>query len=133
MGKTLQRFSLVSAVQDSRFPPIVLTEFPALKVEISLLSDFEKIDSPEDWTVGKHGIEIEFEDGKTPEVYRGTFLPNVAPEQGWDVNVTLQALVRKAGYRGSYESVKDNFKLVRRYQSIKFGMDFATWQEHHNR
>ena len=63
LGKTLQRFSLVSAVQDSRFQPISEAELPTLKVEISLLSDFEKIDSPEDWTVGKHGIEIEFVDG----------------------------------------------------------------------
>ena len=127
MGKTLQRFSLVSAVQDTRFPPITQAELPSLKVEISLLSDFEKIDSPEDWIVGKHGIEIEFGDGKTSEIYRGTFLPNVAPEQGWDVRDTLEALCKKAGYRGGYDSVKDQFKLVRRYQSIKFGMDYATW------
>ena len=62
MGKTLQRFSLVSAVQDTRFSPIETKELPSLKVEISLLSCFEPITDPTDWEVGKHGIEIEFKD-----------------------------------------------------------------------
>ena len=102
-------------MQDSRFPPISLAEFPKLRVEISLLSDFEPIANPEDWIVGTHGIEIEFEDGKTNETYSGTFLPDVAPEQGWDVKATLEALVQKAGYNHGYDSVKDKFKTVRRY------------------
>ena len=29
------------------------------------------------------------------------FLPEVPPEQGWDVQDTLDALVRKAGYSGA--------------------------------
>jgi len=77
LGDTLARYSLIAAVQDTRFEPIDESEFPSLRCEISLLSSFEKIDDPLDWEVGKHGIEIEFKDGKT---YRGTFLPNVAPE-----------------------------------------------------
>ena len=31
-----------------------------LRAEISMLSDFEAIEHPLDWEVGKHGIEIEF-------------------------------------------------------------------------
>jgi AMME syndrome candidate gene 1 protein len=55
-----------------------------LRVEISLLEKFEKIENPLDWKVGTHGIEIEFKDPKKEsKIYRGTFLPNVAPEQGW--------------------------------------------------
>ena len=79
LGKTLQRYSLIAAVQDTRFSPIETKELPSLKVEISLLSNFEPINDPTDWEVGKHGIEIEFKDGGGRE-YRGTFLPNVAPE-----------------------------------------------------
>jgi len=56
------RYSLIAAVQDSRFPPISLEEFPHLRVEISLLNTFEKIEDPLDWKVGTHGIEIEFKD-----------------------------------------------------------------------
>ena len=73
-----------------------------LSCEISLLSTFEPIQDPLDWEVGKHGIEVEFNgpEGSNDQdrTYRGTFLPNVAPEQGWDVKTTLEALCRKAGY-----------------------------------
>ena len=58
-----------------------------LRIEISLLSDFELIDNPMDWEVGTHGIEIEFTSPETRhagKVFRGTYLPNVMPEQGWN-------------------------------------------------
>lgn len=58
---------------------------------------------------------------------RGTFLPNVAPEQGWDVTTTLDHLIKKAGYYGSFESVRTKFVLVRRYQSLKFGLDYSEY------
>jgi uncharacterized protein (TIGR00296 family) len=107
---------LIAAVQDSRFPPIDETEFPDLRLEISLLSTFEKIEDPLDWQVGTHGIEIEFtHPEKKSKVFRGTFLPNVAPEQGWDTNTTLEYLVRKAGYNEGFQSVRDHFRLIRRY------------------
>jgi hypothetical protein len=42
-----------------------------------------------------------------------TFLPDVPPEQGWDVRDTLEALVRKAGYHvsGCLASKSDLFLL----------------------
>ena len=64
-------------------------------------------------------------------VYRGTFLPNVAPEQGWNQLKTLEALCRKAGYHGGFESVRENFILIRRYQSIKFGIDYSDFIKTH--
>ena len=87
-----------------------------MRVEISLLEKFEKIENPLDWKVGTHGIEIEFKDPKKEsKIYRGTFLPNVAPEQGWTEVETMAHLCAKAGYKGSFESVIDHFVLVRRY------------------
>ena len=78
---TLARYSLIAAVQDTRFPPINESELSRLRVEVSLLSTFEKIEDPLNWEVGTHGIEIEFAASKgSSKVYRGTFLPNVAPE-----------------------------------------------------
>ena len=79
--------------------------------------------------MGTHGIEIEFKaDPSDAKNYRGTFLPNVAPEQGWTSQTeTLAHLCRKAGYRGGFDSVRDNFTKVRRYQSIKFGLDYANF------
>ena len=96
-----------------------------------------------DWEVGKHGIEVEFTTGQlldigagsggsgNARVYRGTFLPNVAPEQGWDQVKTLEALVRKAGYHGGFQKVKDHFILIRRYQSLKFGIDYTEYIKKH--
>ncbi len=60
LGKTLQSYSLIAALQDHRFAPIDKEELPKLSCEISLLSNFEPIDDPLGWEVGKHGIEIEF-------------------------------------------------------------------------
>jgi uncharacterized protein (TIGR00296 family) len=81
-------YSLIAALQDTRFRPVTLEEVPTLSAYISLLTDFEVIEDPLDWTVGTHGIEIEF-DGNGKK-HRGTFLPNVAPEQGWDSVTTLE-------------------------------------------
>jgi uncharacterized protein (TIGR00296 family) len=106
LGQTLQRYSLIAAVQDTRFEPISEDEFSALRVEISLLNTFEQIQDPLDWNVGTHGIEIEFSDPSNKQkVYRGTFLPNVAPEQGWNQEETLEHLCSKAGFRGGFSKV----------------------------
>mmetsp|Transcript_53085 Transcript_53085/g.72701 ORF Transcript_53085/g.72701 Transcript_53085/m.72701 type:complete len:162 (+) Transcript_53085:56-541(+) len=114
LGKTLQRYSLIAAVQDTRFDPISMDELPTLRAEVSLLTNFEEIQDPLDWEVGKHGIEIDFKDAAGRD-YGGTFLPNVAPEQGWNQTETLEYLCRKAGYRGGFESVKDKFTKIKRY------------------
>ena len=90
LGVTLQRYSLIAAVQDRRFRPMTEADLNhELRVEISLLSDFEQISDPMDWDpTGKHGIEIEFKGplGSPVEnkTFRGTYLPNVMPDQGWD-------------------------------------------------
>ena len=104
-----------------------MSELPELSCEISLLSNFEVIQDPLDWEIGTHGIEIEFKANMSDsEKFRGTFLPSVAPDQGWTSQTeTLEHLCRKAGYRGGFASVQNNFTNVRRYQSIKFGMTHA--------
>ena len=84
LGKTLQSYSIIAAVKDHRFPPIQMKELDKLTCEVSLLSEFEAIAHPLDWTVGTHGIEIEFHDSEGNGPYRGTYLPHVASEQGWD-------------------------------------------------
>lgn len=78
----LAKYAEIAAFEDRRFSPIKLSEVTQLEVNVSLLSNFEEITDPLDWEVGTHGIEIEFKNsGRT---YRGTYLPNVASEQGWD-------------------------------------------------
>ena len=117
LEKNLVRYTFISAFKDSRFPPISKNEITNLNCEVSLLVEFEKAKNPKDWVVGTHGIDIDFED-KNGNSYSATFLPEVAEEEKWDQETTLQYLIRKAGYRGPLESVYDNIKVTR-YQSIK--------------
>ncbi|XP_051912497.1 uncharacterized protein R166.3-like [Hippocampus zosterae] len=104
LSKLLPQYAMISAFSDSRFKPITLKELPSLSVAVSLLVNFEKRGKkPLDWEVGKHGVIIEFE--AKGEQFSGTFLPEVASEQGWDQATTLKHLVRKAGYTGSIEKI----------------------------
>jgi AMMECR1 domain-containing protein len=90
-----------------------------------LLTNFEEIEDCLNWEPGKHGIEIEFvANGKT---YRGTYLPEVASDQGWGQETSLEHLVSKAGWREGFAEVKDKMKLVRRYQSCKFSMSYEDY------
>ena len=81
-----------SAFGDPRFPKLdSLKELSSLKIEISVLTPKEKINSYDDIILGKHGIILK-------ALGRGAvFLPQVAPEQGWDLSTTLTHLSMKAG------------------------------------
>ena len=60
--------------------------------------------------------------------YRATFLPEVAADQGWDQEMTLRYLVKKAGYQGKLEDVIDRIKCER-YQSSKVTLDYKEYLE----
>ena len=126
LEKNLMRYTLISAFKDSRFPPISKYEIPNLNCEVSLLVQFEKAKNPVDWVVGTHGIDIDFED-KNGNNYSATFLPEVAEEEKWDQETTLKYLIRKAGYRGSLESIFNNIKVTR-YQSIKKTISYQDYK-----
>ena len=63
LSVNLPKYASIAAFSDRRFPKINLSEVPELEVNVSLLSNFEVITDPLDWTVGTHGIEIEFKSG----------------------------------------------------------------------
>jgi len=125
LEKNLRNYSLVAALKDRRFPPINAKEIPHLNVGVSLLINFEDAKDCYDWEVGKHGIQIFFEENGN---YSATFLPEVPIEHKMDKITTLQHLIRKAGYYGELEDVEKKIKL-RRYQSIKL---FMTYEEYLN-
>ena len=122
----VQRYALISALKDDRFPPINIKEIPNLNCEISLLVNFEKVENPLDWEVGKHGIDITFTD-KSKYEYSATFLPEVAEDQGWDQKTTLKYLVKKAGYYGKLDDIIDNIE-TERYQSLKTIVSYDEWK-----
>jgi AmmeMemoRadiSam system protein B/AmmeMemoRadiSam system protein A len=91
------RAALDAALHDPRFPPVTAEELPRLGVEVTVLSPHRPIASPGEIRLGTHGIVLQ-KDG-----HAALFLPQVAPEQGWGVEETLDALCEKAGLpRGAW-------------------------------
>ncbi|MFA6566758.1 MAG: AmmeMemoRadiSam system protein A [Victivallales bacterium] len=81
-----------SAFQDPRFQQIKsLEELSDIVIEISVLTPPEKIKSTDDFIIGKHGIIL------SKDFHNSVFLPQVAPEQGWDKETTMGHLSLKAG------------------------------------
>lgn len=119
LHEQLRNYAQAAAFTDSRFSPISEKELPKLKCTVSLLHSFEPITSWNDWVIGVHGIQIAFS-GK-----HGTFLPSVAPEQGWDHITTMKHLVRKAGYNGSVDEALLQQIQVTRYQESSAYVKFA--------
>ena len=84
-----------AAFEDPRFPPLSAREFPRIKIEISALTPPVPVASYQDIEIGRHGMVLEL-GGRS-----AVFLPQVAPEQGWDLATTLTYLSRKAGLPGN--------------------------------
>ena len=128
LENVLNEFTKNAAFEDSRFRPIKLEEVPSLNVGISLLVNYQDRKDIYDWEVGKNGIIIEFEDDNG-RYHRGTFLPEVATEQGWDKETTLRHLVLKARYFGDLKEVEKKIKL-RSYESIKIHMTYDEYKKY---
>ena len=80
-----------SALHDPRFMPVTERELSNLRVEVSALTPPKPVASWRDIVLGRDGMTLE----------RGNafavFLPQVAPEQAWDLPTTLSYLAQKAG------------------------------------
>lgn len=83
--------ALSSAFSDTRFTPVVAAELPRIKIEISALTPPAPVNSWKDIVIGKHGMVL------IKQGHSAVFLPQVAPEQGWDLATTLTHLSMKAG------------------------------------
>lgn len=103
-----------AALEDTRFPHRVsVPELPFITIEVSVLTPPRPVKSTDEIVIGKHGIILD------SGWNRATFLPQVAPEQGWDRETTLRHLARKAGL------AEDGWKKAefRVYEAIVFGED----------
>ena len=83
--------ALSAAFEDPRFPPLTAAEWPSVRIEISALTPPRPVDSWRDIEIGRHGMTLSLHG------CMAVFLPQVAPEQGWDLETTLTHLARKAG------------------------------------
>jgi AMME syndrome candidate gene 1 protein len=152
----LSGYALTSAFDDTRFSPIPASQLPVLSCALTLLADFEPCDDAVDWTLGTHGLRISF--SYRNRRHSATYLPDVAVEQGWTREETVESLMKKAGWDGGYAgghgvarrllrgsargSSSDHpssqpprpweevqdFKAIR-YTGIKADATYAEWQE----
>ncbi len=80
-----------AGLNDKRFVPVTEDECKDIAIEISALTVPQPIDSYNEIRIGTNGVVLN-KDGRS-----AVFLPQVAPEQGWDVNQMLTQLSLKAG------------------------------------
>ena len=85
------RAALDAALHDPRFAPVTAAELARIEIEVTVLSPRKPVASWKEIELGTHGIVLE-KGGKA-----ALFLPQVAPEQGWTIEQTLEALSEKAG------------------------------------
>jgi AMME syndrome candidate gene 1 protein len=123
----LPKYAKISAFEDSRFNPIRLEEVPELTCGVSFLTNFEEGFAAYDWELGKHGIIIDFKDPNGVS-RNATFLPEVPVEHNMTKEVTLEHLIKKAGWKGNYKLVLNSIKLTR-YQSSKEQLTFEEYRQ----
>ncbi len=103
-----------AAFNDRRFLPLTQTECNDITIEISALTTPEPVASPNDIRIGIDGVVLN-KNGRS-----AVFLPQVAPEQGWDLNQMLTQLSMKAGLSADAWKTGAEFLV---FQAVVFGED----------
>ncbi|MBA7684593.1 hypothetical protein ES703_92998 [subsurface metagenome] len=88
--KSVMGNALSAAFRDRRFPPVTIAECNDITIEISALTAPKPIASSDRIRIGIDGVVLS-KNGRS-----AVYLPQVAPEQGWDVEQTLTNLSLKA-------------------------------------
>lgn len=92
--RPLYRSVILNAINacfnDKRFQPVAEDECEDITIEISALTTPEPVSSADKIRIGTDGVVMN-KDGRS-----AVFLPQVAPEQGWDINQMLTQLSLKA-------------------------------------
>ena len=92
LAETIADMAQSAAFHDPRFPSLSRNEVHQIDIEVSVLSPLKKIESIEEFKLGRDGIYII--KGRN----HGTFLPQVAEETGWNTEQFLGHCARdKAG------------------------------------
>ncbi|MEM2244050.1 MAG: TIGR00296 family protein, partial [Archaeoglobaceae archaeon] len=88
--------AISAAVDDPRFEPVRLSEMDEIEVEVTILTEPEKIkaspkDLPKFVEIGRHGLMVR------KGLFSGLLLPQVAVEFGFDAEEFLSQTCMKAG------------------------------------
>jgi len=90
VGDVVCAMAASAAVDDPRFPPVSPEELDELEIEVAVLSPPRETAAAA-IVPGRHGVIVR------RGARQAVFLPQVAPEQGWDREQLLAMLCRKAG------------------------------------
>lgn len=89
--ETVSALAQSAAFKDPRFTSLQADEMKDVDFEISVLSPLREISDIKEIEIGKHGIYV------TKDFNKGVLLPQVATEQGWDLETFLSHTCLKAG------------------------------------
>lgn len=128
MEPGLRDYALKSSLEDKRFSPIRLEEFPTLSCKVSILHSFETAAHCHDWVIGVHGIIIKFKD-ESGKSYSSTYLPDVPLEHGMTRESAITGLVKKSGFRGPCSEALLRRISTQRYQSSLADVDYNELQQ----
>ncbi len=101
-----------ASFNDRRFSPVTEDECKDITIEISALTAPEPVASFDQIRIGTDGVVLS-KDG-----HSAVYLPQVAPEQGWDINQTLTNLSLKAGLAPDAWKEGASFLV---FQAVVFG------------
>lgn len=120
---SVPRMAYAAAFQDSRFPPLTLTEWKQSYNEISILGPLEQCSNINTIELGKHGLLLKKGN------YSGVFLPKVPIEQEWDRQAYLHNLCIKANLPPlSWEHKKASLFT---FETFNFSFDADLKDGHH--
>lgn len=113
LSETVVDMAWAASKNDPRFNEVRQGELSDIDIEISVLSPLRKISDVKEIEVGRHGIYI-IRGG-----WRGTLLPQVAEEQGWNREGFLRHTCMKAGLPP--DAYKDEGTEIYIYDALVFG------------
>lgn len=113
LAETVARMAVAAASEDPRFPAIMEGDVGELEVSVSVLSPVRPIGDPRKVEVGRHGVVVR------NGLFRGTLLPKVAVEHGWDTETFLRHTCLKAGLPPS--AWKDPGTVIEVFEADEFG------------
>ncbi len=111
-----------TALEDTRLPPLSLSELPFVDVDVTLLYGFQRLKSTgqeriSDVVIGRHGVQVQRGESA------GLLLPSVAVEHGYDAESFLQQVCRKAGLPSN--AWLDAETNVQTFEGVSLAGDFA--------
>jgi hypothetical protein len=113
LSRTVAEMAVAAASQDPRFPPVEPEELDDLEIHVSALGPRRPFPGPDALRIGEHGLVIR------QGWHRGTLLPVVAVERGWDAPTFLKHVCLKAGLRA--DAWRDPASTVEIFDAEEFG------------